>query len=208
MGLDMYLKEVKDFESIEWATDHEKEKENRYDKQVILKFKDGTEKQIFAYNLYGLNLVNGNTLSICGVEDITEDKLLVKIWNINAQEGEEHTLQMEVPFNIIKSVPYECAYWRKANQIHAWFVDNVQDGEDDCGSYEVSGEQLLELVELCKEVLEKRTKDFSEATLPTCAGFFFGSYEYDDYYYEDIENTINQLQNVKPNDTFTYSSSW
>ena len=26
----------------------------------------------------------------------------------------------------------EAAYWRKANQIHNWFVENIQDGEDDC----------------------------------------------------------------------------
>ena len=26
-----------------------------------------------------------------------------------------------------------CAYWRKANQIHKWFVENVQCGEDNSG---------------------------------------------------------------------------
>ena len=31
------------------------------------------------------------------------------------------------------NVDVTCAYWRKANQIHAWFVDNVQQGNDDCG---------------------------------------------------------------------------
>ena len=29
-------------------------------------------------------------------------------------------------------------YWRKANQIHKWFVDNVQGGIDDCRPYPVS----------------------------------------------------------------------
>ena len=32
---------------------------------------------------------------------------------------------------IIESV----GYWRKANHIHKWFVDNVQNGEDDCKEY-------------------------------------------------------------------------
>ena len=27
----------------------------------------------------------------------------------------------------------QIASWRKANAIHKWFVDNVQDGVDDCG---------------------------------------------------------------------------
>lgn len=46
-----------------------------------------------------------------------------------------------------------CAYWRKANQIHNWFVENVQDGKDDCGDYYVSRSQLEELRELCQRVL-------------------------------------------------------
>jgi hypothetical protein len=32
----------------------------------------------------------------------------------------------------------ELAYWRKANQIHNWFVKNVQNGQDNCMPYEVS----------------------------------------------------------------------
>lgn len=45
-------------------------------------------------------------------------------------------------------------YWRKANAIHRWFVDNVQEGEDNCRSYEVSREQLAELRDTCRKVLE------------------------------------------------------
>ncbi len=46
-------------------------------------------------------------------------------------------------------------YWRKANQIHKWFVDNVQDGNDDCKTYYVSTEDLEKLLNICKEVKEK-----------------------------------------------------
>ena len=44
-------------------------------------------------------------------------------------------------------------YWRKANQVHKWFVDNVQDGDDDCGTYPVTREQLEELLEKCEYIL-------------------------------------------------------
>lgn len=47
----------------------------------------------------------------------------------------------------------EVGYWRKANQIHNWFVNNVQDGVDDCDYYEVSENKLIELLEKCKEVI-------------------------------------------------------
>lgn len=47
----------------------------------------------------------------------------------------------------------EVGYWRKANQVHAWFVDNVQNGVDDCDSYVVTAEKLEELLEICQRLL-------------------------------------------------------
>jgi len=44
-------------------------------------------------------------------------------------------------------------YWRKANAIHKWFVDNVQEGEDDCKEYYVSFEKLQGLLETVNTVL-------------------------------------------------------
>ena len=34
----------------------------------------------------------------------------------------------------VKAVEFRLAYWRKANQVHAWFVEQVQGGKDDCGT--------------------------------------------------------------------------
>ncbi|NLK92374.1 MAG: hypothetical protein GX273_04465 [Bacteroidales bacterium] len=45
----------------------------------------------------------------------------------------------------------EIMYWRKANEIHNWFVENVQNGVDDCGYYEVSIDQLYDLMDLVSE---------------------------------------------------------
>ena len=47
----------------------------------------------------------------------------------------------------------ECAYWRKANAIHKWFIDNCGDGDADRRTMDVSLEQLKELLEVCKKVL-------------------------------------------------------
>ena len=117
-----------------------------------------------------------------------------------------------------KKVSYileEAAYWRKANHIHAWFVENCQGGEDDCREADVSLAKLKELIALCKEVFEKKDDAFSEANLPTQRGFFFGGTEYGEYYYSAIEDTINMLTeaiaDVDENDysiDFLYSSSW
>lgn len=103
-------------------------------------------------------------------------------------------------------------YWRKANAIHKWFVDNIQDGEDNCDEYSVDVTQLEELLKLCKKVKDN-PKDAPEL-LPTCDGFFFGETEYDKSYMDDIEYTIKSLERViKENEDsvdswFTYRSSW
>lgn len=102
------------------------------------------------------------------------------------------------------------AYWRKANAIHQWFVDNCQDGNDDCRPVHVSREKLQELLDLAKQV--KADPSLASELLPTQGGFFFGSTEYDEYYMHDIDETINQLEQVLTSTAddwdFQYQSSW
>jgi hypothetical protein len=111
----------------------------------------------------------------------------------------------------VKYIECEAVYWRKANQIHKWFVDNVQDGEDDCKSYYVSIEQLKALHGLCEAVLLDRTK--AEELLPFATGFFFGSDAYDEGYFDDVEYTKTRLQAlIECTDlegwSFEYTASW
>ena len=84
--------------------------------------------------------------------------------------------------------------WRKANQIHEFFRVYVK-GEFACDEttdfHEVKKNNLEHLQELCEIVLEARDEDVSKEHLPTSEGFFFGSTEYDEWYYKDIENTLN-----------------
>lgn len=104
---------------------------------------------------------------------------------------------------------FHVAYWRKANQVHKWFVDNVQDGNDDCGKYYVSRDQLEELRDLCKTVLA--TPEVAASTLPTQGGFFFGDTEYGAYYLDDIRSTVEQIDKALKCPAeweFEYHSSW
>ncbi len=110
----------------------------------------------------------------------------------------------------ISHIEEEFGYWRKANAIHKWFVNNVQEGKDDCGSYYVGREKFEELKGVCEKVLANPEK--AGELLPTGAGFFFGSTEYDEYYMQDLKYTLKLCQEVlecNPEDgTFYYSSSW
>lgn len=110
-----------------------------------------------------------------------------------------------------ESVTVEAAYWRKSNQIHAWFVKNVQDGVDDCKEYDVSHGQLLELQKLCVKTLSDREN--AAQHLPVQSGFFFGSTTYDDWYFSDLQNTVDQIERVLEGFdpkiwSLTYRASW
>jgi hypothetical protein len=113
----------------------------------------------------------------------------------------------------IREVTFEAMYWRKANAIHRWFVDNVQDGVDNCAEYYVSTEKLTELRDLCIRVLEDPTKAMD--ILPTKSGFFFGSTDIDDFFIDDLTSTVQsfdyllELPEVKEHKiSFYYHSSW
>ena len=130
---------------------------------------------------------------------------------IGGKFAEEHELE---PKKINEVVTY-VAYWRKANQIHGWFITNCADGVDNCQRTYVSKNDLESLVKVCKEVLKclkKKDYDKVEELLPPQEGFFFGEYDVtSEWYQRDIEDTIKQLEPVLDNeklDSFYYTASW
>jgi hypothetical protein len=109
------------------------------------------------------------------------------------------------------TVSVTVAYWRKANQIHSWFVQNVQGGEDECQPHHVSREQLRDLRDLCAKLVREKDYAAAENALTPMGGFFFGSTEIDEWYWKDLEDTVTQLDRVlsAPDGVdFVYQSSW
>ena len=110
----------------------------------------------------------------------------------------------------INYVEEEVMYWRKANQIHNWFVKNIQDGQDDCREYYVSKEDLQALLEDCYAVHDDPID--APEVLPVSSGFFYGSDQYDDYYFTQINNTIESLESIlqewDDQSDYYYQSSW
>ena len=108
----------------------------------------------------------------------------------------------------VKEIIAEAIYWRKSNQIHDWFVKNVQAGEDNCGHYYVSREKLNELHQLILEVLDTKNAKL----LPPAAGFFFGSTDIDEYYWDDLRRTASEIESTLAmfgdGWDFEYHSSW
>ena len=102
--------------------------------------------------------------------------------------------KLPINFNRVSYIEEEVGYWRKANAIHKWFVDNVQGGEDNCREYYVGIDTLKELLEICKKI-DEHPSDAPEL-LPTQEGFFFGGTSYDEWYFENIKNTIKMLEEI------------
>jgi len=107
------------------------------------------------------------------------------------------------------SIEVVCAYWRKANAIHKWFVQFVQEGVDDCETYTVSVTQLKQLRDLCQKAVDSK----NPALLPPQEGFFFGGTDIDQWYWKSITDTIEQLDRILnlpdiEELNFFYHSSW
>lgn len=111
----------------------------------------------------------------------------------------------------VSRIVINVGYWRKANAIHHWFVENVQDGIDDCKDYWVSREDLHLLLGTVNDVLKNPEK--ADQLLPTSTGFFFGSTHYDEWYMSDLDYTKTVLETILDDESmadcdFYYHASW
>ena len=111
----------------------------------------------------------------------------------------------------VVGVTEEIMYWRKANHIHKWFVDHCADGEDECQEIYVPHDKLVDLVHACITVVNNH--ELSEELLPTTSGFFFGSTDYDEWYYESLQEVIDTLlpdldKGEGDNSYYIYRASW
>lgn len=208
MGLDMYLNKVKKVGNMSL-------------KEII------TTADYISYLDRPDEYINSTFKSWCGGNETFVVKSKVKRIRENMEPDTCPAWADDIP----NYEPYEesiyknIAYWRKANQIHNWFVENVQDGNDDCGYYEVSENDLLQLLNVVNTVLansklvdgkvsagqrftengwEEILEDgqviedtsVAEELLPTCSGFFFGGTNYDVWYYRDLEYTKERIEKI------------
>ena len=82
------------------------------------------------------------------------------------------------------------AYFRKVNFIFAYF-ENLGKMIDQYYAF-VDKEDVEELISRCERVLADRS--LASELLPTQAGFFFGSTDYNDYYFEDVKDCLRQMK--------------
>ena len=150
--------------------------------------------------------------------------LMVRKYVSNRQEGTKRKVSVildTLGLAHLPKVPFlyceiAIAYWRKANQIHAYFESLAGCQIPPNGSVELSSENLEDLLDKCEQALETRASGDAvdaEYILPTTPGFFFGSTDYDDDYYETLEYTIDVLRDILSNEDlldedFVYQCSY
>lgn len=138
----------------------------------------------------------------------------------------------------VSYIEEEVAYWRKFNALHAWFVGECADGVDNCQPIYVTTEKLEEVLGILKQVQEKLNNSKlvkkmvsgwggeTEVEVYECeeeveelfspqSGFFFGSTEIDEWYKENVDDTIEVLENILKEEEknggsgdYYYQASW
>jgi len=157
-----------------------------------------------------------------GLDMYLSKKTYVKNWDHNPKVKHKITVKLnnkirkDIKAERVSEITEDVMYWRKANHIHSWFVENCQDGVDECQLSHVSREQLEDLAKLCEEVLQFEAASTNQALLPTKAGFFFGGTEYDEYYYQQCKETAETIRGLLKEEQvkgtysseFYYQASW
>jgi hypothetical protein len=148
-----------------------------------------------------------------GLDMYLNKRTYVQYWEHNGDDNYEVKVTKggkptKIDPKKVKYIIEEAGYWRKQNQIHRWFVENVQKGVDNCGEYYVDIDDLKTLLDLCEKV--KADHSLAEELLPSASGFFFGGTEYDEWYFNGIDNTIEILKEALEDERgdYYYSSSW
>lgn len=98
----------------------------------------------------------------------------------------------------------EVAYFRKVNFLMAFF-----NYEGNCEWQEIDKCEIEDLVNKCKAVLDNHS--LAEELLPVQQGFFFGSYEYNEYYFNDVQDVhfkFTQILNNLKDDEVVLMYCW
>jgi hypothetical protein len=173
MGLDIYFYKhttANDLNDIEGLTAERKESRkakfpmDKINELIKNNDKKGLIEILKPYNVYGFELKR-------------------------LEECDDADIQYWVNEIISSYASYEDMYYRKVNFLYAFFKDKLDNEE--CYVTRHDCEKIIKFGEL---ILETRDLDFAKKLLPTQSGFFFGGTEYDDYYFMDVKDAVEQFK--------------
>lgn len=100
------------------------------------------------------------------------------------------------------------AYFRKVNFIYEHFRNDMENE-----SCIVDKSRIGNLIDICEDVLaHKGDEDYASENLPTTSGFFFGSTNYDEWYWHDVKDCLTQMRkmykSMSDDDFVVWDFSW
>lgn len=99
---------------------------------------------------------------------------------------------LDIWFNKVKDK--ELLYYRKVNFLVDFFDRKLGTEVLNLSGVEVYRDDIELLKEYCGEVIKDHSK--AKELLPTTTGFFFGSDEYNEYYFEDIKQVYEDCDKL------------
>lgn len=115
------------------------------------------------------------------------------------------------------SATEEVAYWRKQNMLHHFILKQTgADPNMNCTYVEVPHEILCDFIVRANKILKARgnhRESLAKELLPAQSGFFFGSTDYDKWYYQSLKNIRADFRKIIQstnfiNQTLYYSCWW
>ena len=86
------------------------------------------------------------------------------------------------------------AYFRKVNFLYAFFSKDIVEETQTCV---VDKARIGQLIDTCQDVLKhKGDEDYATENLPTQGGFFFGSLDYDKWYWKDVKDCLKSMKKL------------
>jgi len=85
-------------------------------------------------------------------------------------------------------------YFRKVNFLIPFVESKIGCTVENCETVKLTKDNLVELVDRCKEVLADHSK--AEKLLPTRDGFFFGGTDYDEWYFDDVKEVQDKVSDL------------
>ena len=100
---------------------------------------------------------------------------------------------------------YEIGDWRKFNALQNYMEVNFGEGEEiNCKDIQLTEPDIGTLLVILKKVSADHS--LAEKLFPNTTGFFYGSQDYDEYYFEEIDRSINlfekALEELEDNEVF------
>lgn len=170
-----------------------------------------------------------------GLDQFLYKSSYVQNWDFHTDE-EKHTVvvskggspRLDIKPERVNRIIEKVGQWRKFNALHNWFVQVCGEGVDECQEIGVSSEKMNQLLETLKKVQEilsgydgmpnEEMKEKVIDLFPPVSGFFFGSTDIDDWFVQDVNETIVLLEELIKEDKentekglfldYYYQASW